>query len=112
MGATWGDYDNDGLQDLYVSNMYSKAGDRITNRVPGIAEIYKQSAAGNYLYRQRADHRFEVVSGNKPPALAVTKAGWSWGGQFADFDNDGFLDLYVLSGYFTAPKAVSSELDL
>ena len=112
MGATWGDYDNDGLQDLYVSNMFSKAGARITNRVPGIAEIYKQSAAGNYLYRQRANHSFELVSGDKPPALAVTKAGWSWGGQFADFDNDGFLDLYVLSGYFTAPEAVSSELDL
>jgi hypothetical protein len=112
MGATWGDYDNDGLQDLYVSNMFSKAGARITNRVPGIAEIYKQSAAGNYLYRQRANHSFELVSGDNPPALAVAKAGWSWGGQFADFDNDGFLDLYVLSGYFTAPKAVSSELDL
>ncbi|HJM62416.1 MAG: hypothetical protein CMN05_02435 [Roseibacillus sp.] len=112
MGATWGDYDNDGLQDLYVSNMFSKAGARITNRVPGIAGIYKQSAAGNYLYRQRANHTFELVSGDKPPALAVTKAGWSWGGQFADFDNDGFLDLYVLSGYFTAPEAVSSELDL
>ncbi|MFM1561800.1 MAG: FG-GAP repeat domain-containing protein [Roseibacillus sp.] len=112
MGATWGDYDNDGLQDLYVSNMFSKAGARITNRVPGIAEIYKQSAAGNYLYRQRANHSFELVSGDNPPALAVAKAGWSWGGQFADFDNDGFLDLYVLSGYFTAPEAVSSELDL
>jgi hypothetical protein len=112
MGATWGDYDNDGLQDLYVSNMFSKAGARITNRVPGIAGIYKQSAAGNYLYRQRPNHTFELVSGDKPPALAVTKAGWSWGGQFADFDNDGFLDLYVLSGYFTAPEAVSSELDL
>jgi hypothetical protein len=112
MGATWGDYDNDGLQDLYLSNMFSKAGARITNRVPGIAGIYKQSAAGNYLYRQRANHTFELVSGDKPPALAVTKAGWSWGGQFADFDNDGFLDLYVLSGYFTAPETVSSELDL
>ena len=92
--------------------MCSKAGARITNRVPGIAGIYKQSAAGNYLYRQRANHSFELVSGDNPPALAIAKAGWSWGGQFADFDNDGFLDLYALSGYFTAPEAVSSELDL
>jgi len=42
----------------------------------------------------------------------VMKAGWSWGGCFADFDNDAFLDLYVLSGYFTAPRELSSELDL
>jgi len=46
------------------------------------------------------------------PAMTVMNAGWSWGGCFADFDNDAFLDLYVLSGYFTAPKELSSELDL
>lgn len=108
MGATWGDYDNDGRQDLYVSNMYSKAGKRITEHVPGLAPIYKESAAGNYLYRQHDDDRgFDHVSGQP-----VDSAGWSWGGQFADFDNDGFLDLYVLSGYFTSPPAVSSQLDL
>jgi hypothetical protein len=48
----------------------------------------------------------------EPPAMTVMKAGWSWGGKFADFDNDGWLDIYVLSGYFTAPKELSSELDL
>ena len=44
--------------------------------------------------------------------MTVLNAGWSWGGCFADFDNDSYLDLYVLSGYFTAPKELSSELDL
>jgi hypothetical protein len=44
--------------------------------------------------------------------MAVINAGWSWGGHFTDFDNDTFLDLYVLSGYFTAPKELSSDLDL
>jgi hypothetical protein len=44
--------------------------------------------------------------------MTVMNAGWSWGGCFADFDNDRFLDLYVLSGYFTAPKELSSEFDL
>jgi len=112
MGATWGDYDNDGRQDLYVSNMYSKAGHRITGRVKDLAETFRESAAGNYLYRQREDRSFDLVSGEKPPGLAVAKAGWSWGGQFADFNNDGFLDLYALSGYFTAPQEVASDVDL
>ena len=112
MGATWGDYDNDGREDMYVSNMYSKAGRRITAKLSGLRKDYAESAEGNWLYRQGADRTFKLVSGMEPPALTVTKAGWSWGGKFADFDNDGFLDLYVLSGYFSAPKELSSELDL
>ena len=58
------------------------------------------------------DGKFKQVAGLEPPAMTVMKAGWSWGGRFTDFDNDCFLDLYVLSGYFTAPKEMSSELDL
>jgi hypothetical protein len=111
MGATWGDYDNDGHDDLYVSNMYSKAGRRITARIPGLDSSFAASAAGNYLYRQDAG-RFELVSGLEPPGLLVADAGWSWGGQFADLDNDGYLDLYVLSGYYTAPEKLSTGLDL
>src|SRR5437660_2931462 len=30
MGLCWFDYDNDGLEDLYVANMWSAAGERIT----------------------------------------------------------------------------------
>ena len=112
MGASWGDYDGDGLQDLYVSNMYSKAGRRVTSRVPGIAETFKQAAGGNYLYRQTDGGTFALASAANSPSAPVAKAGWSWGGQFADFDNDTDLDLYVLSGYFSAPPPVSSDLDL
>ena len=44
--------------------------------------------------------------------MTVAKAGWSWGGQFADLNNDAYLDLYVLSGYFTPPPGFASDLDL
>jgi hypothetical protein len=112
MGASWGDYDNDGREDLYVSNMYSKAGRRITAAVPGLAHDFIESAQGNWLYHHEPNGKFKQVAGMQPPAMTVMKAGWSWGGKFADFDNDGWLDIYVLSGYFTAPKELSSELDL
>ena len=111
MGATWGDFDNDGSHDLYVSNMYSKAGRRITRRIAELNPEYQRSVEGNYLYRQESG-KFQLVSGLEDPALKVAEAGWSWGGQFADFNNDGFLDLYVLSGYFTAPTGFDSQIDL
>ncbi len=112
MGASFGDYDNDGLQDLYVSNMYSKAGRRILARFDGISSDFIKSAEGNVLYRHLGDGSFQQVSGLEKPSLQVAEAGWSWGGQFADFDNDGDLDIYALSGYFTAPKELASEIDL
>ncbi|MBI4324294.1 MAG: VCBS repeat-containing protein [Chloroflexi bacterium] len=112
MGATWGDYDNDGRDDLYVSNMYSEPGRRMTTQIPGLDKMFLECAQGNYLYHRMANGKFKQVAGLEPPTMAVMKAEWSWGGHFTDFDNDSFLDLYVLSGYFTAPKEVSSELDL
>lgn len=112
MGASWGDYDNDGREDIYVSNMYSEAGRRITGRIPGLSKMFVESASGNYLYHGEAGGKFKQIAGLEPPAMTVMNSGWSWGGGFADFDNDSFLDLYVLSGYFTAPKELSSGLDL
>lgn len=111
MGVSWGDYDNDGQDDLYVSNMYSKAGSRITRRVEGLDPRISLLASGNYLFRQEAN-QFRLVSGLTPPAMLVARAGWAWGGQFLDFDNDGFLDIYVASGYYTAPSAFETSVDL
>ena len=111
MGVTWGDYDNDGRDDLYVSNMYSKAGRRITRLVEGIDPRISRLATGNYLFHQVPD-RFQLVSGLQAPAFPVARAGWAWGGQFVDFDNDGLLDLYVASGYYTAPQEFETTVDL
>ncbi len=112
MGATWGDYDNDGREDLYVSNMYSDAGRRMSARLPGLEGMFVESAMGNWLYRQQEDGRFRQVAIPRGPGLAVMNAGWSWGGCFADFDNDAYQDLYVLNGYFSAPPELDSGLDL
>lgn len=111
MGAAWGDYDLDGWQDLYVSNMYSKAGLRIVEHFGQLDQRFRRSADGNRLYRNTGD-RLQLASANEGTGLQVHKAGWSWGGQFMDFNNDGFLDLYVTSGYFTAPEKFATEKDL
>jgi hypothetical protein len=111
MGASWGDYDNDGRADLYVSNMFSKAGRRITGSLKGIDERFALMARGNTLFRNKAAG-FQKVSGLDVPDLQVEKAGWSWSGQFVDFDNDGWLDIHALSGYYTAPPEVAVQVDL
>lgn len=112
MGASFGDYDSDGKLDLYVSNMYSKAGLRIVKKLGGdVDPKIKASAQGNFLYRNLGG-AFEQVAGLKSPAQRVSKVGWSFGGQLADLNNDTKLDLYVPSGFFTAPKLLESSVDL
>ena len=110
MGASWGDIDQDGNQDLYVSNMASKAGVRITASIDGVDPNIALLASGNYLYRQH-EGRFQLVPSTSKK-MPVAKAGWAWGGQFADFDNDGHLDIYVPHGYNTPPDEFASEDDL
>ena len=63
------------------------------------------------MYKAGAEG-FKLVSGLKQPKLTVARAGWAWGGQWADLDNDGFLDLVVSSGYYTVPEAFSTDVDL
>ena len=98
MGASWADYDEDGSQDLYVSNMYRKAGKRITSQLPNIDERFTKMTSGNSLFHNRSG-TFDKVSGLAAPALMVENAGWAWGVQFLDVNNDGALDIYSLSGY-------------
>ena len=110
MGASWGDYDRDGRLDLYVTNMYSKAGSRIARKIEGLDPRYAQTALGNFLYRNEGD-KFRRVSGSAPQAMQVERAGWSWGSQFIDVDNDGDLDIYALNGFYSAPKDVARPGD-
>jgi hypothetical protein len=111
MGISWGDYDRDGDQDAYVSNMYSKAGNRILTRVDGLNPTFLQMASGNSLL-ELEDGRFERVSSVSGPGMHVEFGGWSWGSQFVDFDNDSWLDLYALSGHYSAPKEIQAGADL
>jgi len=74
-GIAWGDYNNDGLLDLYISHGDAK----------GVGNLH------NNLYRNNGDGTFTDVS---------TESGTddntdTWAAVWGDYDNDGFLDLFV-----------------
>ena len=104
MSVAWGDYDRDGHDDLYVSNMFSSAGNRITTQLqflPNISdngrELYQRFAKGNSLFRGTELSQFEETGRD----LNVEIARWAWGSQFADINNDGWEDLVVANGYIS-----------
>ena len=102
MSADWGDYDNDGWMDLYVSNMFSSAGNRITfqdrfmsGSTDELIGNYKRFARGNTLFRRKENGAFDDVS----LEAGVNLGRWAWCSLFADINNDGWQDLLVTNGH-------------
>jgi hypothetical protein len=86
-GVALFDYDNDGLLDLYLVN-----GARIEDPTPA-GTIPKKGGPQywNRLYHQNKDGTFEDVTEH----AGVAGTGYGMGVATADYDNDGFEDLYV-----------------
>ncbi|MEM9015698.1 MAG: VCBS repeat-containing protein, partial [Verrucomicrobiota bacterium] len=106
MSATWGDANRDGLPDLYLSNMWSSAGQRVTTQSifkPELGEKgrrgYLQLALGNTMLLNVDGQTFEDISMD----AGVTMGRWAWASPYIDYNNDGWEDLFVANGFFTAP---------
>ncbi len=130
IGIAVGDVDNDGVRDLYVSNLahpryldfsdqsqlllvkpggsenrYEKSGIRFeeSSADPSFADVDNDGdldlyitsiyrGRNSHLYRNQGNGRFTDISW-----LSNTRVENAWGTGFADFDNDGDLDLLVAS---------------
>ena len=89
MNTDWGDYDGDGLLDVYVTN---------------ITDDYMRE--GNFLWHNNGgwDRQGGGAFTDVSRETGTYDTGWGWGGKFLDYDNDGWLDLYVVNGWVSAGK--------
>lgn len=83
-GAAWGDCDNDGDMDLYVATGVD------------IFSIFGINAP-NRLYRNNGDGTFTDIAGTAglPGTDVSVRTQVSFSAAWSDFDNDGWLDIYV-----------------
>lgn len=87
---TWfWDYNNDGLQDLFVSAYDATPGD-VAREYLGI----ETKAGLPRLYKNNGDGTFTNVA----PETGLNKVMYTMGSNFGDLDNDGYLDFYVGTG--------------
>ena len=77
MGVTLGDYDHDGLLDMFITNFDDEY---------------------NVLYRNAGRGSFVDVSYEAGVAM-ISLPYVGWGTKFFDYDNDGWLDLFVANGH-------------
>jgi cytochrome c peroxidase len=91
MGAAFGDFDNDGDQDWFVSSIHDPN---------GFAEG-AWGLTGNRLYRNDAGTLVDVTAN-----AGVADGRWGWGSCFADFDNDGWLDIFHENGHGFLPEEI------
>jgi hypothetical protein len=136
MSASFVDYDNDGKFDYYVTHIRSEhawfAESPTVKRymlkcmtqgtwktdMPLYWQIFRQSgrdfvrvfqqmASGNTLLRNKGDGTFDNVT----EMTRTNPPGWFWGASFADFDNDGWQDLYIANGWVYNEKGKEIELE-
>jgi len=106
MSVCWLDYDNDGAEDLYVANMWTAAGERVTaqeifkkDSPQPVRGLYHKHAMGNSLLCNRGAE-FEEATNSSGAGLGR----WAWSSDSFDFDHDGFPDLYIANGFVSSPS--------
>ncbi|MDN3593818.1 VCBS repeat-containing protein [Zunongwangia endophytica] len=105
MGADIADINNDGLPEIFVTDMLPKNDERIKNTTEFERfDLYKLKQDRDF-YHQFMQNSLQLNTGNNSfSEIAfysdVAQTDWSWGALIFDMDNDGYKDIYVSNGIY------------
>ena len=104
MGVDIADYNNDGLPDIMNLDMLPE--DNRRQKLLQLQENYEsfQLMISQGLQKQYMHNMLQLNNGDGTfseiaQATGVSNTDWSWCPMFADFDNDGYKDLFITNGY-------------
>lgn len=106
MSLDFGDLNNDGRNEVFSTDMKPYPGDVQGQAVlPAILNgLAKDPRPANDPQVMANVLQTVGVFKNTAKTAGVDASGWSWSGKFADLNNDGFLDLYVVNGFMEVSK--------